>query len=129
MRERPIGKLTTNGVVLQPHEYETVMYFLRCGKDIELIPESHTPKKPSPDFWMDCLVWESKSPTMNKIKTIERLFYKAVRQSSNVVFDLRRLDGSDAAIWRALEKCFKATRKARRMYIILKDEMLQEYSK
>jgi len=125
VKDVKLGRLVTNGVILAPHEYETVVYFLKLGNDIELIPGSHTPKVPSPDFYMAKLIWESKSPTINKVKTIERLFYKAARQSSNVIFDLRRLNGDDIFAWRALESCFKTTRRVRRMYVILKNETLQ----
>ncbi len=129
VKDIKMGKLVTNGVVLEPHEYETVVYFLKLKKNVELVLGSHTPKVPSPDFYMDKLIWESKSPAINRVKTIERLFYKAARQSSNVIFDLRRLNGNDMFVRQALEKCFKTTRRVRNMYVILKNETLQKYIK
>lgn len=90
MKDVKMGKLVANGVVLLPHEYETVAYFLKLGYDIELIPASHTSRMKRADFWMDGVEWESKVPFMNMRRSIERLFYEATQQSGSLVFDLRK---------------------------------------
>lgn len=77
---------------------------------------------------MDGLVWEMKSPKKADRRTIERCFYTASNQSTNVVIDLRGARGRENAA-STLEKCFKKTRKVRKMYIIQKDGELEFYKK
>ena len=48
-----IGKITPNGVSLEKHENDTVVFFTNLGYNIELIPPSNTPKAKTPDFMMD----------------------------------------------------------------------------
>ncbi len=123
-----IGKVIPNGVKPAPHEWDTILFFTERGKDVELIPASHTPGDKRPDIFMDGLLWESKSPTKCHHRTIERVFYDASNQSSNIIIDLRRAKGKENAIL-TLEKCFKHTRKVRNLYIITKNSMLQAHKK
>ena len=76
---------------------------------------------------MDGLEWEAKSPTVNTRKAIERLFYRAASQSSNVIMDLRRLKGSDILAIKQLSTCFWSTRKVRNLHIISKTGKLQKF--
>lgn len=72
-----IGRIAMNGATLEPHEYKTVSFLAGLGKDIEIILRSQTPNMKNPDFFMDGLVWEAKSPIMNEKRALERLFYRA----------------------------------------------------
>lgn len=119
----------SDGVELEPHEYETVWFFLKRGKDIELIPPSNTFHARRADFWMDALEWESKSPeTMTKI-AVERTLHKALRQSCNVMIDLRRAKGkdSDDVVLNHLRKCFLTSRRIKRLHIITRKQELIDY--
>lgn len=78
---------------------------------------------------MDGLNWEVKSPANNQRRTIERIFYSASNQSCNIVMDLRRIKGKDNLVISILEKCFKNTRKVRKLYIITKTNELKTYKK
>jgi len=129
MKDAENGKLVTNGVILEPHEYETVMYFLKLGNDIELVPASHTPKMKRADFWMNGLEWESKVPFTNTKRAIERLFFRALEQSKNIVFDLRKLKGEDQVAIEVLGFCFRTTRSIRNLVIITKNGTLKKYKK
>lgn len=122
------GKLTTNGVILELHEQATVDYFVDDGKDIELIPPSNTPKNKNPDFYMDGLAWESKSPEVPKAKSIEKLFHKAGRQSQNRIIDLRRLS-NDVEARKKLERCFKTSKKVKNLLVVTKGGLLIRYKK
>lgn len=124
-----IGRIAMNGATLEPHEYETVSFLAGLGKDIEIILRSQTPNMKNPDFFMDGLVWEAKSPIMNEKRALERLFYRASTQSSNLIFDLRRLKGRDIAAARVVEVCFRNTRRVRNMYVIMKEGDLRRYKK
>ena len=123
------GKIIPHGVKPEPHELDTILFFTNLEKDIELIPISHTPKVKSPDFVMDGQFWETKSPTNNQSRSLERLFYSASNQSCNIIMDLRRLKGNQAPAISVLEKCFKNTRKVRKLYIITKTNELKSYKK
>lgn len=123
-----IGKITPNGVKPAPHEWDTILFFTNLGKDVELIIPSNTPYNKRPDYIIDGLAWEAKSPTKCHCRTIERVFYDASKQSPNIIIDLRRTKGKENAIL-TLKKCFKHTRKVRNLYIITKNCTLQKYKK
>ena len=114
-----VGKIIPNGVKPELHEMDTILYFTNLGKDVELIPASHTPGNKTPDFIIDGLKWEAKTPTNSNRSAIERTLYRASCQSCNVIIDLRRLRHIESTI-DILEKCFKNTRKVRKMCIITK---------
>lgn len=123
------GKIIPHGVKPEPHELDTILFFTNLGKDIELIPISHTPKVKSPDFTMDGQFWEMKNPSSDQRRALERIFYAASNQSSNIIIDLRHIKGQTNEAIRTLEKCFKNTRKVRKLYIITKTNELKTYKK
>lgn len=123
------GKIIPNGVSLEKHENDTIVFFTNLGKDIELIPPSNTPHMRRPDFWMDSLEWEMKSPEQSKYEVVERAFDKALRQSCNVVMDLRRAKGRDDVAIKHLQKCFSSSRRAKRLLIITKGQALLDFKK
>ena len=123
------GKIIPHGVRPEPHELDTILFFTELGKDVELIVPSNTPHAKTPDFFMDNVNWEVKSPQNNQHRTIERLFYNASNQSCNIIIDLRRIRGNEASTIKTLEKCFKNTRKVRKLYIITKTNELKSYKK
>ena len=85
--EQP-GKIIPNGVKPEPHEMDTFLLFANLGKTVELIPTSHTPKDKRADCIIDGVEWEVKSPTINKKRALERVFYAANSQSANLIIDL-----------------------------------------
>ncbi|MBR2659137.1 hypothetical protein IKD57_04655, partial [Candidatus Saccharibacteria bacterium] len=56
------GKIIPNGVILEKHEYKTILLFTEMGSDVELIPKSDKKGVRTPDIIMDGLKWEMKSP-------------------------------------------------------------------
>ena len=127
MKKDILGRLITNSVMIEPHELETVMFFVCRGEEIELIKPSNTPLNKNADFMMNGKVWEMKCPMGKSLLTVEHLFRKAVRQSENVVFDLRHFRGDKKEAIKLLEKVFRLSRRARRMYVI-SDEKMVEFS-
>ena len=85
------GKITPNGVILEKHEYETVLFLTDHGFDVELIRASVIEGTKSPDIKMLGLVWEMKSPIGNGKWVIKNIMQKASHQCENVIIDLRRL--------------------------------------
>lgn len=94
-----------DGVNVWPHERETALALARVGKAVEFVKKSNEPYATSADVMIDGLLWEMKSPTSGKLRMVERNLRRAAHQSSNVVFDSRRMKGvPDAAIERELRK-------------------------
>lgn len=108
---------------------DTILFFTNIGKKLELIIPSNTPGNKKPDYFMDGLEWEAKSPMVNTRKSIERAFYRAANQSSNIIMDLRRLKGEDMMAIKVVLACFKSTRKVRNLHIIGKSGCLQTHKK
>lgn len=124
------GKIIPNGVKLEAHEYNTVLFFTTLGKDVELISPSCTPNVRNADFFMDGLVWESKCPAGDSTRmTIDRILHKAARQSENIVIDLRRTRLPDQQSLLCIEKRLKLSRRIRRILVITKQERLVDFRK
>lgn len=125
----PRGRLITNNVRLKPNEQDTVDYFLNLSKTVELIAPSNTPKNKRPDCIIDTITWEIKNPEVNSEKSLSALFYSALKQSNNIIFDLRHLHGKDFTAINHLNKLFITTRRIRKLWIITKNQQLLQYSK
>lgn len=95
MTKRRIGK-----ILIPPGSFVTVREKLvadflatRLYKDIIfLVPNRHRGSK-TPDIEMDGLRWEIKSPRGKSPRTIENNLRLALKQSPNIILDLRRMDG------------------------------------
>lgn len=74
LKRQKTGKIIPHGVKPEPHELDTILFFTERGKDVELITPSNTPHSKRPDFYMDGLAWEMKSPLNSTRRTIERVF-------------------------------------------------------
>ena len=118
------GKIIPNGVSLEKHEYDTVLFLTTIGYDIELIPPSHVPSVKTPDFIMDGLQWEMKSPKGKSRSTLEHAFQSAVKQSENIVFDLRRTDIPLEKALTTLSRLMNTSKKARKFSVITKQQKL-----
>lgn len=123
------GRLAKNGVRLLEHEMETVEYFLARGEDVGLIVPRNKSGKKDADFRMKGLIWEAKSPTSNNHKTLTVTMRRAVKQSSNVVVDLRRIRGDDMKMRNELEKLFNEMKQIKNLLVINKNGDLISYQK
>lgn len=124
------GKFISRNIKLEPHEIETINFFLDRGENVEQIPPSNTPHNKRADVFMRGLIWEMKSPTCNSIKALEKLFYRASQQSPNIIFDLRRLKlKNEKMIVDKLRATFVHTRKSRNLLIITNSQQLLEFHK
>ena len=127
--EQHKGNLRQNGVHLMEHEWKTVKYFLDRGEDIELLPKSEIKDYHQGDFVMGGVAWEAKAPVGKGKHTVQNKIQEAVRQSGNVIIDLRRSKmGEDRAV-KAYEREFKNNKGLRRMKIIKKDGELLDFRK
>lgn len=115
------GKIIPNGVSLEKHENDTVVYFTSIGENIELIPPDKIAGSKKADFSMNGLEWEMKSPQSNGARTMEHAVRSASKQSENIIIDLRRskLD-DDRAIAQIKFHASKRTN-IKRLIVITKD--------
>lgn len=122
--------LITHGLELEPHELATITFLqYSLGQDIELIPPSHTPGARMADFLMNGIAWETKSPQGKELRTVEHAFKNASKQSENIIIDLRRTKMSTASSVKLLETRFRLSRRAKRMFIITREQKLLDYRK
>ena len=123
------GRITPNGVVLHTHENATVVFLTEQGFDIELLPPLQQKGARTPDIRMNDLEWEIKCPVGKSANTIKRAFKTALRQSQNIIFDLRGSKITDAVNIAKLEKEFSDIKSARRLVIITKKRELLDFYK
>ena len=123
------GKIITNGVHLEDHEFDTVKLLRDQGLDIELIPQSQIKGLRRPDIVFQGISWEMKSPKGNGRNTIKHTIQNAGHQSSNIIVDLRRCRLSTDDAVKELEYYFKISKRIRRLKIIVDSENIIDYSK
>jgi len=82
------------GVFISKHEKLTADYLAeKLYKDVTfLVPDRRRGAK-TPDILMDGVKWEIKCPKGRSSRTIENNLRAALKQSRNIVIDLRRMDG------------------------------------
>ncbi len=114
------GALTTNGVVMEAHEYATINILLKEGIDVELVEKSRTPHNSSPDIMMLGMFWEIKSPNGKTTRCVEHALRRATHQSSNIIIDLRRISIADPTLITFVSKQFFNLRSVRNLWIITK---------
>ncbi len=123
------GIITPNGVSLEKHEYETVLFFTNLGYDIELIPKSNKQGERTPDLHMDNNLWEMKAPKGEGKYLISNTIQRAVKQSPNIILDLRKTKRHQAKCLAKIQKEFKKSRSIKRLKIITKSRKLLEFNK
>ena len=123
------GKIIPNGVILEKHEYRTVLLFTEMGVDIELIPKSEKKGVHAPDIVMNGLRWEMKSPKGEGKYLMQNTIQKAVKQSRNVIVDLRRAKRSQERCLQELEKEFGSSKNLQKLKIITKSRKILDFEK
>lgn len=103
-------------------EYETAKYFSDLGKEVKFIRPSSIPKMHSPDILMDGVEWEIKTPIGDGKRTVESCLRRALKQSQNIIIDLRHTKSSEANNIAKLEKEFHRLPKLKKLYIIKKNQ-------
>lgn len=129
MQRKKNGVINPNGVSLEKHEYDTILFLTTLGYDIELIPPSHIPNRRTPDFKMNGLEWEMKSPKGKSRSTLEHAFQAAMKQSVNILFDLRRIQMPDEKATSTLKHLFDHSKSIKNLLIITKRRKMLEFSK
>jgi len=123
------GKITPNGVVLRDHENATAVLLTEQGFDVELIPISNIEGVHTPDIKMSGLEWEMKAPIGEGNQLMENTIQRALRQSQNIIIDLRHTKRHQTKCLKELEKQFKSKRSLKRLKIITKNGKTLDFGK
>lgn len=70
------GKIIPNGVLLERHEYETILVFTELGHDVSLIPKSNLKEIHTADIIINGEQWEMKCPRGKRQMVIRKHFKK-----------------------------------------------------
>ena len=114
------GIITPNGVILEAHETATVIFFTELGYDIELIPRSQIEGVHRPDIIMDGLEWELKAPKGEGKWVIINTIQRAIKQSANIIIDLRRTKRNQDKCIADIRKEFVRSKTIKRILVITK---------
>ncbi len=123
------GKITPNGVILKTHENITVVFLTEQGFDIELIPKSNIKGIHTPDIIMNNLKWEMKAPIGSGKYLIANTIQRAVRQSPNIIIDLRHTKRHQVKCLKEIENEFRKSNSVKRIKIITKAKKMLDYEK
>ena len=117
-----IGKIDISELNNPPekHEQATARFFAKLGKDIKFIRPLNIKGVHTPDFYMDGLAWEVKSPTARNVRSIEDNFRYATKQSENIIFDLRRSKVPEHKSIRRIRRIAIRARGTRRVIVVTK---------
>lgn len=123
------GKITPNGVVLKTHENATAVFLTEQGFDVELIPASNIEGVHTPDIKMDGLKWEMKAPLGEGNQLMENTIQRALRQSQNIIIDLRHTKRHQTKCLRELEKQFLNKKGIKHLKVITKRGKTLDFEK
>ncbi len=130
-QKRTAGKISYNNVKPWKHERQTALFLAEKGYNIRFIPPSNAKGVHTPDIVVNNdLAWEIKSLRTSKESTIKHSFSSAIKQSANIIFDLRALTNAEShKAQQLITKIFSYFRAAKRLIIITKDNQLIKLSK
>ena len=94
--------------------------------DVEFLPRAN---QRTPDFVIDGVVWELKSPTGTGKNNIQRQLQDAHRQSKNVIIDASRSKMHATKIRRQVEHQFKIVKSVKRLLFVSKSGKVYEITR
>lgn len=118
-----------DGAVPKDHEIQTVLFLIKNGKTPKFLAERKVNHAKTPDIEMDDLEWEMKSPVGTGRENLEHAFKAAVKQSENIIFDLRRSKIPEQKSLAKLQRELALSRKAKRLYVATKKGELLYFEK
>ena len=125
-RKQNIGmiKISPKPPFPESHELETAGFLANLGYDIDFISPSQIKGAKTPDIKMMGLEWEIKSPISDGKRSIEHAMRSALRQSENIIFDLRRSKISTERALSKIKSQIDNKKKIKRFLVITKSNKL-----
>ena len=99
------------------------------GYDVDCIPKSNIKGIHTPDIKMGGLKWEMKAPTGEGNQLMENTIQKALKQSQNIIIDLRHTKRHQTKCLRELEKQFNNKKGLKRLLVITKSRKIIDFNK
>ena len=114
------GKVIIDGACeVWPHELLTAEALAKAGYIVEFIPKSNVAYNKTPDVHINGIRYEMKSPTSSHLSVVDKNVKKALSQSTNIVFDSKRMkNAKDAQVLRELEKSIATRRKLKSIIFV-----------
>lgn len=124
LKGKVVGEIDISALNVPPekHEFDTAKYFAELGYNIEFIKPRYIKGQKNPDFRMNGKMWETKSPTKYSNATFEFNLKKAMKQSDNIIFDLRRLKEQDETLYLKNLVYRAKARKIKSLIVITRDD-------
>ncbi|HEU0266341.1 MAG TPA: hypothetical protein VFQ70_01830 [Candidatus Saccharimonadaceae bacterium] len=113
------------GVFVNVHEKRTADYLAtHLYHDITFLVPNRQKGRRTPDIEMDGVFWEIKGPKGRSSRTIENNLRAALRQSPNIILDLRRMDGRTPTqkYLQEIERRFNDAKSMKRLIVITKGD-------
>lgn len=113
------------GVFVDVHEKLAVDFLAsELGYDVTFLAPNRRKGAKTPDIEMNDLVWEIKCPKGKSSRTIENNLRLALKQSPNIVLDLRRMDGRipTRKLLNEAERQFSLTKSVKHVIVITRQE-------
>ena len=105
-----------------PHERRVARILALAGHRVEFIPEANIKM---PDFYIDGVRYEIKSPVSGKVRAIERNLARGLNKNcTNIVFDSSRMKVRDDQILRELIKRRRIGKGLKKLLFINKRGMI-----
>jgi len=121
MKKSKVGNLFIPvGLHPEKHELATADVFRELGQDVEFLTPVRTKGAKTPDVKIDSVVYELKCPMGHSKTTIANAIRRAVKQSKNVIIDLRLTKISDERAEKDLQISIAKVKSLRRVKVILK---------
>ena len=95
-------------------------FLTELGFDVELIPKINIEGVHTPDVMINRTKWEMKAPIGEGNSLMKNTIQRAVKQSPNIIVDLRRTKRHQTKCLRELEKQFNNSRSVKRLLVITK---------
>ena len=128
--EKVFGKtIIPFGVFVEQHELDVAKVLNKLGKDVEFILPSRVKFSRTPDIKMDGLLWEIKSPKGSSSRTIENNLRTALKQSKNIIIDLRRIKIDETRAISQIMKQFKFSKLINRIILIKQNKEILDINR
>lgn len=107
------------GALPKEHELEIAQILIRTGKNVKFLPISSVK---TPDLQYNNLDWELKSPIGKSSRAIENCLRYALKQSPNIIIDLRRICLNEGKCLSYLQNHIKNFHGLKKLLIITKSK-------
>lgn len=107
----------------EPHELETVYFLVEHLpiRHVRILAPSQVEGVHKPDLDIDGVLWEMKAPINSNKRSVEHILRVAIKQSVNILIDLRRLNGSESNFVSRVKFELGKRKNIKKLKIITKD--------